>query len=92
MTRREDLLTVDEAATYLGVQRRWLMRSGVNGPPRVVFNRTDIRYAQADLDAWIESRREKIECPSIGGATVGGGNQMQPVQPASGRLSSRATW
>ena len=50
-------LNSDEAADYLGLQRTtleaWRCRGG--GPRFVKLGRA-VRYRQADLDEWIESR------------------------------------
>jgi len=53
----QKLMTTADAAEYTGLQKTTLeqWRSRGEGPPFVRMNRT-VRYRQADLDAWIESR------------------------------------
>lgn len=60
-----DMLTVDEAATVLGVSRRYLDKdryeARANGtPPKVPFSvlgHRTIRYSRADLLAFLEAKR-----------------------------------
>lgn len=53
----KSFLTTDEAAEYVGLQKStleaWRCRGG--GPRFVKMGRA-VRYRQADLDAWIETR------------------------------------
>ena len=51
MSRRQDLLTREEAAIYLGVSVAWLARHTPHrgGPPYLKLGRTP-RYIRADLD------------------------------------------
>lgn len=53
----KSFLTTDEAADYVGLQKStleaWRCRGG--GPRFVKMGRA-VRYRQADLDAWIETR------------------------------------
>ena len=64
MTNKTFLDTI-EAAQYLGLQKTTLeaWRCRGNGPQFVKLNRA-VRYRQADLDAWIESR---VRHNTIGG-------------------------
>lgn len=61
---REDLLTLQEAAAYLGVSRSWLNQhqASGDGPVRTKLGR--VRYLRRDLDAYIEKRRV-TQCLSI---------------------------
>lgn len=66
MTRREDLLTIDEAATYLNVDMAWLGRARPGRPKRVKLGRR-VLFLRADLDAFIEQQRSEVTpCRSIG--------------------------
>ncbi len=57
----DDLLTIDEVCATFGFNRqrlakmRWL--GGDATPPFLKLSRTDIRYARADVLAWLDSRR-----------------------------------
>lgn len=53
------LLTRAEAEQYLRLPVGWLRRHVHDGPPRIAYpGGRVLRYAPADLDAWIVSRRE----------------------------------
>lgn len=57
MPTKQTFLDSDQAAKYLGLKRTtleaWRCRGG--GPKFAKLGRA-VRYRQADLDAWIESR------------------------------------
>lgn len=52
MTRREDLLTIEEAAGYLGVKASWLRRVGDRGPRRTKFGRA-VMFTREALDEYV---------------------------------------
>jgi excisionase family DNA binding protein len=85
MTRREDLLTVDEAAEYLGVNASWLRRAGERGPRRTRFGRA-IRFTRAALDAYVEQCSERIEWDSTDprAPNSGGHDSRSPVLKSAG--------
>ena len=63
------LLTPAEAADCLGVTVEWLRLSRYkkSGPPYCAVGHRTVRYLEADLRAWLESRRTE---PSAGKSAV----------------------
>ena len=58
---KADLMTVDEAAIYLGMSAAFLnkLRSLGGGPTYAKFGRL-VRYMAKDLDAWVEASKRTI--------------------------------
>jgi predicted DNA-binding transcriptional regulator AlpA len=50
------LMTRKEAAAYLGVSVSWLAQG--NGPPVIRLGKKLVRYAKADIDAYIASGKD----------------------------------
>ena len=63
VARRPDMLTLDEAAIYLGTTVSWLAATlpGKGGPPLLKVGRT-VYYLRQDLDAWLEAQRIASTC------------------------------
>lgn len=61
-------LTVEEAATYLGCSRNFLDKDRLTKLHGIRFSRLGrhIRYDLEDLDAFLESCKEKLESISFG--------------------------
>ena len=59
-----------EAARYIGMSESWLRQARVNknpvAPPYLKIGRS-IRYLRDDLDAWLESRRQRRALSSEAG-------------------------
>lgn len=67
------LLTTKEAAKYLGVSRSFLERDRWAGAtiPFIKLGNRAVRYQQEELEAFIESRRQRVTqqgaCCAVGG-------------------------
>jgi excisionase family DNA binding protein len=64
-TMDKDMMTTEEAAAYLGLKRTTLdadrsVRKGCLGLPFYRVGKK-IQYSKADIDQWLESRREVPE-------------------------------
>lgn len=61
-----ELLTTEEAAKYLRVTSRSLIRWRINrlGPPCIRMPR-HVRYRRADLDAWLEAHTQRMVCDVV---------------------------
>jgi excisionase family DNA binding protein len=61
MTATDELLTRQQVADYLKVQRctleQWASTGREDGPPYIKVGRL-VRYRREDLDRWLDSRRE----------------------------------
>jgi excisionase family DNA binding protein len=51
------MLDVDEAATLLGVSRRWLYRHGKTLPFTRPISRKVVRFSRAGIQRWLATRR-----------------------------------
>lgn len=60
----DDLLTINEVCVEFGFNRQRLAKmrhlGGDATPPFLKLSRTDIRYARADVLAWLESRKRTV--------------------------------
>lgn len=58
---KAELLTPDDAASYLGVSRELLAkwRHYGRGPAHIKLSSKVVRYRQADLELWLEALRVK---------------------------------
>lgn len=55
---REALLLPDEAGEFLGFSRSWLAKLRMTGEgPKFIKLGRKVRYARADLDAWVAAGR-----------------------------------
>jgi hypothetical protein len=83
-----ELLTVREAAIYLGMKPSWLRASAV---PKVRLpgrgtKRGAVRYSRTALDAWIRQHTINPAHPNGDGA---GGRPVGPARPAQPRSARR---
>ena len=85
MTKRNDLLTTEEAAEYVGTSPRTLERYRVTGEgPRFLKVGRKVLYRLADLDAWLETRvRRSTSDPGPHG--VGGSVPGRERRPSTNR-------
>ena len=60
MSKRNDLMTTEEAALYVRLSPRTLERYRVTGEgPTYLKNGRRVLYRQADLDQWLENNRRR---------------------------------
>jgi predicted DNA-binding transcriptional regulator AlpA len=57
VSRPDRLLNADEAATILGVNRRWLYRNAPRLPFTRHLSRKALRFSEVGLRRWIERRQ-----------------------------------
>jgi predicted DNA-binding transcriptional regulator AlpA len=70
MNQARKLVNDEEAACYLGMSTGWIRMSRCNGnpdaPPFVKLGRS-VRYCIADLDAWLEGKKQTNTLQTRGG-------------------------
>lgn len=73
MNSVQQLLCVNDAASYLGMSPSWLnkKRGEVGGPMFVKLGKR-VLYEQCDLDAYVASRKigSTLELPQLGTVTI----------------------
>ena len=56
-TQQDALLTPEQAATLIGVNRRWLYRHAEKLPFTRRISRKNLRFSEAGLRRWLASRK-----------------------------------
>lgn len=92
MAAKSDFYTIDEAAKYVGLSKRFMYQLNhyKAGPKFTKGRRNQLFYAKADLDSWLAAREAKKKAAEAKRVAKKGGKGQRVVRNYEKKLKKAA--